>query len=98
MAHAAPHSASRQIVRATQMRRTARLATRFEQALAAMHDRGATLHLQFSSGSPLWSLSDGSSVTAEVAALLLNSVGIEPVGCALFPGMPAQTWRYANDN
>ena len=79
------------------MRRTARLATRFEQALAAMRT-GKTLHLQFSSAGPLWALSDGSSVTADVASLLLNSVSIEPVGCALFPGLPAQVWRFANDN
>jgi hypothetical protein len=97
MAHAAAHPASPQVARASRMRRTARLTIRFEQALTAMRGEGKTLHLQFSGGGPLWSLSDGSSVTAEVAALLLNSVSIEPVGCALFPGMPAQTWRFSDD-
>ena len=97
MAHDTPYPDPRQIARATQMRRTARLAARFEQALDAMRT-GKTLHLQFSDGGPLWALSDGSVVSAETAALLLNSASIQPVGCALLPGLPAQQWEYPNDN
>ncbi len=96
MAHAATRLASRHTARATQLRSSARLVARFDSALAAMRE-GQTLHLQFSRGGPLWSLSGGAAVTAEVAALLFNSASIEPVGCALFPGMPAQTWRFTND-
>jgi hypothetical protein len=97
MAHAATHPASRQIARASRMRRTARLVARFDSAVVAMRDEGKTLCLQFSDGGPLWTLSDGSPVSPGVASLLLNHARIEPTSHALFPGMPAQTWSYVND-
>ena len=96
MAHATTHPASSRIARATQMRRTARLTARFDSALAALR-AGKSLHLQFGDSGPLWTLSDGSTVTAEVASLLLNHACIEPTSHVLFPGMPAQTWSYVND-
>jgi hypothetical protein len=98
MARATAHTTSPQVARASRMRRTARLTARFGQVLAAMRDEGKTLHLQFSDGGPLWSLSDGSSVTADVAALILNHACIEPTSHVLFPGVPAQTWSFTNDN
>jgi hypothetical protein len=59
---------------------------------------GQTLHLRLSSRDPLWSLSDGSAVPAEVATLLfLDSVSLEPVSCPLSICTPAQTWSYAHD-
>jgi hypothetical protein len=47
--------------RATQLRRTSRLTTRFNRALAAMRS-GQSLQLQHHEGRPRWSLSNGQSV------------------------------------
>ena len=62
------------------------------QMLAAMR-RGQFLQLQYRAGRPLWSLSDGRSVSAEVAETLKNA-SVAPAGRALFPDMPAKTWRF----
>jgi hypothetical protein len=69
----------------------ARLA-RFDHAIAAMRN-GATLHLQLSDGGPLWSLSDGSVITAETATLLLIHGAIE-LTSRLPAGQVAQAWKY----
>jgi hypothetical protein len=62
---------------------------RFDQALAAMRG-GATL--QFG-GDPLWALTDGTTVNAEIATLLLISGAVEPTGHLGSPGMAAPGWR-----
>lgn len=68
-------------------------ATHHDHALAALR-AGQTLKLNLSRRGPLWSLSDGSVVPAEIVIrLFLDSAGIKPVGCALSPGLPAQTWE-----
>jgi hypothetical protein len=60
-------TAPRLVSRATKLRRTSRLIARFDQAFAAM-SQGQSLHLQPRPGGPLWSLSDGRPVPADVAA------------------------------
>ena len=64
-----------------------------DQILDAMR-RGEALHLQYKNNSPLWSLSDGRPVTADVAALLIRHADVVPVADALFSDLPGQTWRY----
>ena len=79
--------------RATRHRRTSRLVARLDQALAAM-SHGQSLHLQHHGGRPLWSLSDGRSVTAYVAALVIRHAVVVPADTALSSGLPGQEWRY----
>ena len=55
--------------------------------------KGDFLHLQYQAGRPLWSLSGGQSVPADVAAILTSNASVVPVGDALFANMPGQTWR-----
>lgn len=63
------------------------------RALAVMR-RGAVLHLQYSAGRrPSWSLG-GRQISAAVASLIINSPLVVPADVALFPNLPAQTWRY----
>lgn len=90
----APTGGNRRAVnRATQLRRTSHKADCIDQALAALRaDR--SLHLQHRNGNARWSLSDGQSVTADVAAILTCSALVVPAGNALFSDMPGQTWRY----
>jgi hypothetical protein len=64
---------------------------RLDQTLAAMR-AGETLQLQLGSGGPLWALSDGSAIPADVAAHILSH-GVEPTSHRLAPGMPARVWR-----
>ena len=78
--------------RGTQLRRTSRLAKRIDQALAAMRE-GQSLHLQHCEGRPLWGLSGGQSVTADVAAILIKNALVAPADAALFPDLPGQCWR-----
>ena len=77
--------------RKVQLRHRSCMINRINQALAAMR-AGQTLHLQYREGRPLWSLSNGQRVTAEVAALLTSNANVVPAGDALFPDQPAQTW------
>jgi hypothetical protein len=63
-----------------------------DSALQAMR-RGEFLHLQYSVGRPLWTLSNGRTVSTEVAAILINDARIVPVGRALFDDMPGQSWK-----
>jgi hypothetical protein len=69
--------------------------TRLDHAMAAMR-QGRTLNLQLDdSSAPLWSLSDGAIVPAGIAASILLSASIGPVGRATSPGQPAWAWRMA---
>ena len=74
-------------------RRLDRRVANVSTALAAMR-KGESLHLQYSAGRPLWSLSGGSGVSAEVAAILTKSTSVVAVGDSLFAGEPGQTWRF----
>jgi hypothetical protein len=65
-------------------------------ALAAMR-QGESLHLQYRAGSPLWSLSGGRSVSANIAENLIEHAFVAPVDDALFADMPGQSWRFTND-
>ena len=82
----------RAVPRGTQLRRAHRLAARIDQALAAMRE-GQSLQLQHCEGRPLWSLSGGQSVTADVAAIL-TCKALVPADTALFSDLPGQTWRH----
>ena len=73
-----------------------RRVVRVDQVLIAMR-KGEVLHLQYENGRPLWSLSGGRSVSAEVANLLITSASVVPIGSALFDGMPGQAWRFVPD-
>jgi hypothetical protein len=66
------------------------------RALAAMR-KGQVLCLQYRSGRPSWGLSGGKSVSAEVAAILLNHALVVPASGALFPDMPARRGGTFND-
>jgi hypothetical protein len=63
------------------------------QVLSAMK-RGATLHLHYQDGRPIWRLSTGPFVTSEAAAIVTASNVVVGVGDSLFPNHPGQTWRY----
>jgi len=56
----------------TDLHRSSRRLARVNMALAAMR-RGQFLQLQYQAGRPLWSLSDGRSVSAEVAEILIKN-------------------------
>ena len=77
-------------------RRLNRRITTVGAALAAMRG-GQCLHLQYQAGRPLWSLSGGQNVSAEVAGILTKNASVVPVGDALFADVPSQTWRFTND-
>ena len=61
-------------------------------ALAAMR-RGQTLHLQHIGGRRRCSLSNGESVPAAVANIIINNTDVAPANDGLFPDLLAQTWR-----
>ena len=71
---------------------TNRKADRIRKALAAMAN-GQDLHLQFRAGTPIWTLTDGRVVPAEVDEILTHHELVVPVGDALFDGL-SQTWRF----
>lgn len=83
----------RLVSRTTQHRRTSRLVARFDQVFAAM-SQGRSLHLQPRPGGPLWLLSDGRPVPADVAALIARHALVEPADTALFSDLPGQDWRH----
>jgi hypothetical protein len=56
--------------------------------------RGASLHLHFERGRPLWRLSTGIFVTDEVAKLVIAQPDIVGCGDSLFHNFPSQTWRH----
>jgi hypothetical protein len=67
-------------------------------ALQAMR-RGEFLCLQYSAGRPCWSLSNGRTVSAQVADILTHNASIIPADGALFPDcVPAQTWKLGASN
>jgi hypothetical protein len=51
------------------------------------------LHLDTRSGETWW-LSDGRSVSSDVARLVVAHVDVAPVGDALFRNTPSQTFRH----
>jgi hypothetical protein len=62
--------------------------------LAAIR-RGASLHLSYQNGQPLWQLSTGEFVPSDVAEIVIKAPDVVSVGDALLPNHPAQTWRSA---
>jgi hypothetical protein len=71
----------------------------FNQAAAIriinqMRTCGVGLHLQYRSGKPSWSLSNGKTVPAEVAEIITQHALVKPADGALFDGMPGQLWEY----
>jgi hypothetical protein len=66
-------------------------------AVLTKMQRGATLNLSFERGARRWLLSDGTSVTDEVAKIVTLDHRVINVGDALFKGMPGQTFRYIED-
>jgi hypothetical protein len=72
-------------------RKLNRRAAAFYAALRKMHEGNA---LHYSSGGR-WTLSDGSTVHPDVAAMLVKDARVVDVGDSLFPGLtPSQTYRY----
>ncbi len=55
---------------------------------------GELLYLEYRAGKPHWSLSGGSIVTPDIAALLIRNASVVPLNDALLEGM-SQTWRFA---
>ena len=64
------------------------------RVLVAMQ-AGAALHLHYEQGRPIWRLSSGQFVPADVAAVVIAKEVIVAVGDSLFANAPGQTWRYA---
>jgi hypothetical protein len=64
-----------------------------ERAIRAMKRQGPTLLMQYAGGRRSWSLSDGRSIPAAVATLIINNASVMPAGDGLFSDLPAQTWR-----
>jgi hypothetical protein len=60
--------------------------------LTAMQ-RGEALHQHFSREGPIYPLTNGQPVAADVAALVITDIRVVPVNDGLFPGTP-QTWRW----
>ena len=56
--------------------------------------RGASLNLTYGPGREWWTLSNGQSVAADVAANLIARPDIQAVGDTLFPNTKSQTWEY----
>jgi hypothetical protein len=55
---------------------------------------GQLLHFEHRAGRPLWSLSDGTAVAADVADLITHNAAVAPTGDSLFPDLVlGQTWR-----
>ena len=77
-------------------RRLDRLRHNANQTLTAMR-KGATLHLHYQNGRPVWQLSSGRVVTSGAAQAVIASNAVVSVGDSLFPNHPAQTWRYCDD-
>jgi hypothetical protein len=62
------------------------------RALAGMR-RGLTLHLQHIGGPRHRRLSNGRTIHAAVAAIIIINKSVEPANDGLFPDLLAQTWR-----
>jgi hypothetical protein len=76
-----------------QGKRLERLNVTVTATLAAMC-RGEALHLHFGRYGPVWRLTSGRTVPAEVAQIVAKNPNVAGVGDALFNDIPAQTWRY----
>jgi hypothetical protein len=63
-------------------------------AVLTKMQRGQSLNLSFERGKRRWLLSDGTSVTDEVAKIVTADRRVHGGGDALFENMPGQTWRY----
>jgi hypothetical protein len=59
-----------------------------------MRTRSVRLHLQYRAGKPSWSLGNGKTVPAEVAAIITKHALVKPADDALFDGVPGQLWEY----
>lgn len=66
------------------------------QALAAMRDRGATLHYAHGRGGGWW-LSNGETLPEEIALALTRDAHVVGVGDALFGRELSQTFRYCDE-
>jgi len=73
-------------------RRLDRHVADIDQVLRAMRG-GESMHLQYENGRPLWSLSSGRTIPANIAALVIADVSVVAVGRALFDECLPQTWR-----
>jgi hypothetical protein len=60
--------------------------------------RGATLHLSYGRACEWWGLSNGWSVPADVAAILIARPDVQAVGDTLFSNTRSQTWRYCGSH
>jgi hypothetical protein len=69
-----------------------RRCTAAARVIAAMAN-GANLHLTLTKSRSNWTLSDGTSVTPEIALMVVNDVHVVDVNDGLFP-TTSQTWRY----
>jgi hypothetical protein len=63
------------------------------RVITAMRDHGLALHVSHEKSGNLWWLSDGSSVTPEVAEIVIAHPDIASVGDGLFRGALGQTYR-----
>jgi hypothetical protein len=66
------------------------------RTLTAMQ-RGNTLYLSFERGMRRWLLSDGTTITDEVAKVVIADHRVTNVGDALVKNMLGQTWRFVED-
>jgi hypothetical protein len=66
-------------------------------AILTKMQRGQLLNLSFERGMRRWLLSDGTTVTDEVAKIVTAGHRVVGVGDALFKNMPGQIWRYVED-
>ena len=83
----------RLVNRASQLRHSRRQISRVHDVLEAMR-AGQLLHLEHHADRPLWSLSDGTAVPADIAILVTHNAAAAPTGDSLFPDlMLGQTWR-----
>jgi hypothetical protein len=57
--------------------------------------RGQSLNLSFERGTRQWRLSDGSTVSDAVAAIVTADHRVVGVGDALLRGLPSQTYRFS---
>lgn len=64
----------------------------FAEAILRMRG-GALLKFEFDHSRPAWVL-DGQPISAETVSLLLATKEIEADEDMLFPGTPAQVWRF----
>ena len=85
-------SAHRRVAHASQLRRTRRMVSTFDQTSVAMC-AGEHLQLQYENGRPRWSLSNGQPVSTDVAGMIINVAGVERLDVGLLADLQAQTFR-----